>query len=63
MNAALAKIGEPEVLLLLDNIESLSAVLYRFAPQRDSESATGFTLTQATLETIRYEIRRCFAFL
>ena len=56
MSAALAQTAEPDLVELLDTIEQLRAVLYRFDPLLDDESAEIVTLTQAALKTIGDEI-------
>jgi hypothetical protein len=58
MSAALAQTTEPDLVELLDTIEHLRAVLYRFTPLLDSESVEVVTLTQAALKTIGDEISR-----
>lgn len=52
MSATLAQTPEYERAKLLDSVECLQAVLYRFAPLLDSESVEVVTLTQAALKTI-----------
>lgn len=61
-NATLGQTAEPELARLLDSIESLRAVLCRFAPLLDSESVAVVTRSQATLNTIRDGLNRVFAF-
>ena len=61
-NATLGQTVEPELARLLDSIESLRAVLCRFAPLLDSESVEVVTRSQTTLNTIRDGLNRVFAF-
>lgn len=61
MNAVLVQKADTELRELLDTIEYMRVVLYRFVPLLDSESLEMVTLTQATLKTISLEISRVFA--
>jgi hypothetical protein len=61
VNTVLVQMPENERAKLLDSIECLQAVLYRFTPLLDSESVAVVTQTQAALETIRAEISLVFA--
>jgi hypothetical protein len=61
MNAVLVQKADTELRELLDTIEYMRVVLYRFVPILDSESLETVTLTQATLKTISLEISRIFA--
>jgi hypothetical protein len=62
MNAALAQTAKSDCLELLESLEDLRSVLYRFAPLLDSESVEVVTLSHAALKTITDEIRRVFGF-